>query len=65
MHKAIVTGVFKTMQPPTSKIHGVKVAIDFRQSNTIPAFRVFYSEKLLSYKLRVLEAIGVRLNVSK
>jgi len=47
LHWFFITGIFKTTQPPTDKIHDVKVAMDCRQSNTIPAFWVFYSENCL------------------
>jgi len=64
---------FENYASTTDKIHGVQFAMDFHQWNTIPAFWVFYSEKLsfdsvLINRLlqrRGLEVIGLRLNVFK
>jgi len=62
---------FQNYAATTDKIHSVQFAINFRQSITISAFLVSYSEKLLFrsilinqlLQMRVLEAIGLRFNI--
>jgi len=49
----VTAGVFKTTQPPTDKIHGVKVAMNCRQSNkNLP-----YEQRQVGFPLLLRERV--------